>query len=391
MSDIFKSQRRRITSVVFITLGILLVFASNAKAIEIVISDNGAGSDNEVSVEVTQETTVEQTNEANVENEVDIDSNTGGNETSGNTGDDVVIVTGDVESEVFVENSLNQSSVDAECCLPDLNSEISGNGAYSDNSIELEVNQETNITIDQKADVSNEIDGNANTGENTANLNSGDVTIKTGDIKVSGGIVSGLINSANVSGSSGGGSVNVNISGNGEGSNNKISASFNDPTDIQLNHTANIRNSVYWDLNTGGNSANGNLGDVQILTGNILFDFFVKNGPVNFGGVDWQCCDGVNPQDPGDGVPGPADGDNGDPSSTPPGVGGNSGDDSGGGDGGDSGGNSAGDGPQVLGLSDTSSKAAKALIFWVGMAMMIFGFKTISSEVKISAAKKITK
>lgn len=391
MRKLFYSKKRSITSTVIIIFGILLVFTSNARAIEVVISDNGTGSDNEIGVEVLQETIVEQTNEANIENVVDSDANTGENETSGNTGDDVSIKTGDVESEVVVENSINQSSVETDCCISDLDADISGNGVHSDNSVDLVVNQETNITIDQKAAVLNQIEGSANTGENTANFNSGDVTIRTGDIKVSGGILNGPINGASVRGGSGVTNLAASIAGNGVGSNNNITSSMNSVSDIALNFNASLDNDVKWNLNTGGNSAIGNLGDVNIATGDIFFDFFIKNGPVNFGFVDWGCCDDADTTDGPDGTdPDPGD-DNGDPPSNPPGAGGNSDDGGGDGDGENAGGDSAGSGPQVLGLSDTSSKAAKALIFWVGIAMMIFGLKTVSSEAGLSTSKKSSK
>ncbi len=366
-------------SFVLFVLSLILAFAPTVRAVELVISENGSGSESEISTQVETTTEVAQSNEAEVSNNVATDANTGGNEASNNTGGDVAIETGDVNQEVLVETSVNSSEVEVGCCPADTNAEISANGNDSQNTIDLTQTDETNIIVNQEAKVVNQVVGSANTGENSANENNGNVSIQTGDISVSGGIENGPINVADVSATSGGGDVEAGITGNGAGSNNSISASLSNQTNVILNFQANIGNDVGWDLNTGRNSANSNNGDVSIITGDIFFDFFIKNGPINIGGVDINCCFVFDPGDDGNGED-PGDGDNGEDPGDGGDRGGNGGGDGGGGDGGGGNGGVGGVGPQVIGLSDTTSKAARTLIFWCGLAMIVYGLKLIGQE-----------
>jgi len=343
-----------------------------AFAEEIIVSGNGEGSSNEVTVQNNTTTTVTQSNNADVTNNVDTSATTGNNTASDNTGGDVAIVTGDVSQDVTIENSLNSSSVEIECCPTETNIEISGNGSDSENSVSLENQSQTEVSISQNASVTNNIFGSANTGDNKANDNTGgSVLIDTGNIKVLGAIKNGPINVYSVTGGTGtGGNLDVSIASNGEGSINLVSLLLGGLSALKLNNNAVIYNEVYWDLNTGGNEANGNTGgDVTIRTGDILFDFGIENGPINVGGVDWGCC---RPHDGGDGGPPPPGGDgDGDGDGDGGGGGGGSTSSSGGG---------AGGVAQIIGLSDTSSEAAQTLIFWAGLAMMALGINFAGKE-----------
>lgn len=359
--------------------------APTARALELVITDNGSGSANEVNTQVEQQTSVEQTNEANVSNEANLDSNTGGNEASSNTGGDVSIDTGDVSQNVEVETAVNSSQVDAGCCPGETEVKISGNGADSTNTVNLGSTNTTNITTNQSANVRNNLQGSANTGENTANNNTGgNFSIDTGDIKVAGGLTNGPINVSSINASSGTGGVSVDVSGNGAGSTNSVNANFDNQTNASTNFFANLLNFVNWDLNTGRNSANGNTGgNVSITTGDILFDFFIKNGPINSGIIDIDCC----PFDPGEppgngGPPGeeqPPEGEE-PPDEDVPG-------DEDGGDDGEDGGQplseagppSGGGGGEVLGLGDTGG-LSNPLIFWAGLALLLLGTRTAASS-----------
>ena len=306
------TKKRKLLSFISVVLGLMLTVTPSARAVELVISENGAGSESEVQISQETQTNVTQTNEANIANDVNVSANTGENEASGNTGGNVAVSTGDVNENLVVENSVNSSVVETDCCPQDIKATISGNGVDSENEIRLENENETAITVNQIAYITNNIQGNANTGENTANDNTGgSVAIDTGNIYVSGGIQNGPINSTSVKGGSGGAGVSAKISGNGAGSTNSIFANFENDADIFLNFNSDIDNFVNWDLNTGRNEASGNSGNVSILTGDIFFDFLIKNGPINVGGVDWGCCDVFDPGEPGDGGPPPGDGDGG--------------------------------------------------------------------------------
>lgn len=360
-------------------LGLSLILAPNVHALEIVVSENGSGSTSEATVETTQETQVTQTNEAEVENTVQADSNTGGNEASGNTGGSTTIETGDTKTNIDVENSVNSSSVTAEqCCVDEVTAKISGNGSDSENEIDLKQESNVEVNVNQSANIQNNIQGTVNTGNNKANDNTGgSVSIKTGDIKVNGAIVNGPVNTASVSVSSGfGGSVSAVVSGNGSGSKNEINAYFDNPIDVYIDNVVSFKNWVDFDLNTGGNEANGNTGgDVSITTGDIDFDFLIKN-MANIGGVDIDCCpfepEEEKPEEPGDGEEKPKDGEKGDDGN------------------GDGNGDGEGQitpeaaatvgGPGIIGLSDTSSPQAQSLFFMLGLFMIALGVKYIGES-----------
>ena len=149
---------------------------------------------------------------------------------------------------------------------------------------------------------------------------------------------------------------------------------FEDVGDAPFN-VVRILNECYNDY------SNGNLGDVSIITGDILLNILIENLGINSGTVDWGCCDIFDPGDPGGGgLPDPGD----------PGGGGLPDP----GDPGDADGISSGSingngtllsdavstGPAIIGLSDTSSIAAQSLIFWAGVMMMLFGIRIIAKE-----------
>lgn len=341
-----------------------LPFLRFAVAEELVISENGSGSDSEIVVQTTSNTTVEQSNSADVNNEVDLESNTGENQANENTGQ-VTIETGEVAQELQIENKLNYSVVEIPCCPNEFDATITSNGSDSTNQVNVSSNNETTVSVNQYADVQNNVSGIANTGENTANQNGGSVDITTGDIYVLAKIKTGPVNVEKITGGNGGGSVSISVDGNGADSENLVTVLLNDLARINVNNNANIENNIDWDLNTGRNEANGNLGDVSIRTGNILFDLFVENGPINVGGIDWGCCEPKDDHEDPDEPDVPGDGGNG----------GNGG----GGNGGGGGGVSISDilgvsaGPAVLGLSATNGLFDNPLTFWFGLMLLVTG------------------
>jgi hypothetical protein len=364
----FKGLKKSALPLLTIALVLLFQIGSVVTAVadEIVISGNGEGSSNEVSVQNNSTTTVTQTNSADVTNNVDTSATTGNNTASDNTGGGTSIVTGDATQDLSIQNSLNSSSVEIECCPTGTTIEISGNGSDSENSVSLENGSQTNVSINQYASVTNNVSGTANTGDNKANDNTGgSVLIDTGNIKVLGGIKNGPINFYSIMGGSGtGGNLDVTINSNGSGSTNLVSLLLGDLTNLWLYNNALIHNEVYWDLNTGGNEANGNTGgDVTIRTGDILFDFMIENGPINVGGVDWGCCE---PPDDGDGGPTP----------TPPPPGGDPHDPGPGSSGpGSSGPGSSG---VILALAETSGDGFPMVL--LGLAMIAAGASLVKKQ-----------
>jgi hypothetical protein len=71
------------------------------------VSGNGAFSDNTVSIRQNNRTDINQHNSARIDNLLDIRSNTGGNRANFNTGGDVFIRTGDVNTSVRISDNAN--------------------------------------------------------------------------------------------------------------------------------------------------------------------------------------------------------------------------------------------------------------------------------------------
>lgn len=325
---------------------ISLVFAE-----EIVISGNGNGSINEAIIEISNNQNITQINSIDVVNNITTSAITGGNNVSDSIGGDVLITTGDVITNITVENEVNNSIVENNCCDPNNSSVlITGNGSNSENSVAIVAGNNNSITTSQTVKVENKVNGMANTGNNIANNNtSGNITLDTGDVKVR-GTINNIANTYFVKSAVGSGGYLATISENGTDSKNNIDANLGGSNNINVNNNYISYNFVDWDLNTGGNEASGNTGGfVSIRTGNIFFDFLISN-TANIGGVDVECCGIDDPDDPDDpdDLDDPSDPD--DPYNPP--VGGGNGSTSG-----SVGGSStAVNGPQILGLSATSSK-----------------------------------
>ena len=356
-----------------------LVFAPSVLALELNISGNGDGSESSASTVIETTTTVIQENNLNIDNNLSTDANTGGNSVSGNTNSDINIETGDITQSVTVENNGNFSSVDIPCCQESSEIEVVNNGSDSINSINLTQSNSTNVIVSQNVNISNTINGYANTGDNSSNNNTqGSVLISSGNIKVSGGIMNGPLNLSSITAGTGGFGILASINQNGANSDSKIYADFNNETNIfQLFH-ADIGNFVNWRLNTGGNEASENTGsDIDIKTGGIEFDFFIRN-LLNIGKVDLGCCV-FDPGDPAieeepaeeDVEQDEEDEEDGD----------NDNDD----DGGDgeilpSAAATEAGGPGIAGLSDTSSGQAQTIIFFAGLLLITLGIRFLGQH-----------
>lgn len=259
------------------------------------ISGNGAGSYNYADVEQKSQTNVTQNNTANVTNNVNADADTGHNDANYNTGGDVYVETGDAHVTTDISNALNSNSAEVECCAGgDTDVNISGNGAYSDNVVDLLQRSRTNVDQNNRADVDNDVDADADTGKNDANLNTGgDVIIHTGKATTSTSVSTlANVNTARVGsdyGSDHNPSAAFVISGNGAGSENFITAALKKRTDLDQDNRADIDNDVDADADTGKNDANYNTGgDVVIATGKADVWAEVDNA-VNFNHADVDC------------------------------------------------------------------------------------------------------
>ena len=279
----------------FLVLPVVPTFAE----IQVEVSGNGNTSQNTVTVSSDQNTNVSQTNEADVNNSVASGANTGENNAANNSGATIELSTGDISSQTNVTNNLNASSVATPCCGSTLDVTIDGNGSDSVNTIHTEVTSTTTINVAQIANITNNINVLANTGNNQANDNAGAVEINTGDITTK-GYLTNAVNLAHVTVAPGEWDIHIINRDNGVASTNVVVVNFVNDLFLWRNEIADINNHIYADLTTGRNSANGNLNDVLIDTGDIDFSFDVVNGPINVGGTEVLCCEDGTPVDPGD-------------------------------------------------------------------------------------------
>lgn len=75
------------------------------------ISDNGAGSVNKITIKSSCSTSVKQKNTANIENNVEVVSSTGGNTANKNTGGNVDVTSGSSNVTVNINNTANSNSL----------------------------------------------------------------------------------------------------------------------------------------------------------------------------------------------------------------------------------------------------------------------------------------
>jgi hypothetical protein len=156
------------------------------------ISDNGSDTDNEMKLELEDETELLQTNAAEILNDVEVKSDTGDNEAEDNTGGKTEIETGDAMADVSVDNMANFNSADIDgCgCLEDVLAKIHGNGTDSDNEIKAELESEKEVEqyndLDCKGEIKDacaEVEVKLDTGDNEAEdntLGGDDPAIETG-------------------------------------------------------------------------------------------------------------------------------------------------------------------------------------------------------------------
>ncbi|MCL4418609.1 hypothetical protein M1146_00740 [Patescibacteria group bacterium] len=351
----------------FFTLTILFLalapFAAVARAQETVISitGNGASSQNTVEVHTVSSTTVQQSNDAQVTNNVNNNSNTGNNQTNSNSGASD-IQTGSISSTANVNNQNINSNVSENkgCgCVGNTTTQITGNGTNSVNNINLDSSQTTNINQVNNAIIVNTAEIHANTGENSASLNSGDVQIKTGNISDTVTIKNKNINQ-NIDPQDGqSGLFMVKIKDNGDGSENNVRIALSNIFDYQSKNLAILINTDIEDPNTGGNTADSNIGGVLITTGDIVKITTIGNENIN-GSFFNPPPSQIIPPPGGGGNPPPIGGE------TPPAGGGQPSSSS----------NSSGGGSSVGGVGQVLGAAAGAVLpatgsFWMLLMMLL--------------------
>lgn len=371
-------MKRRIIVLLTILLPTLSLYprVSYAEEINLSVTGNGEGSQNEVQVQTQNETTVTQNNNSQVTNDITSNTDTGNNTASSNTGEEVTINTGSINTETIIDNTnINSNAASNQsCCQQTTNITISGNGSDSTNTVNISNVTTSNVFQTNNATLINKDTINANTGHNTASNNNGNVSIITGNITASSVIINANINNSFYKGANVLENLTAKISGNGEGSNNSINASIINDFSVILNNYFYLENISTQNLNTGYNIADGNVGDVTIKTGDIDSSVIIENVDINsnFTEID---CDGCHeeppvcdPCDPCNSGTKPKECDNGNNPSTPPSGGGNTGGTSGGNN------NSGSSSPIGAILGQMLPATGANLTIWMTLAALIMFF-----------------
>ncbi len=295
----------------FVAAAALLVNTSGAVLAQSVVLEisgaNGAGSDNDITVNMEQTTGVEQNNNAVVVNNIVASSKTGGNNTDRNTGGDTGISTGNATSEVSVQNTLNSNEVDVSgcgTCGEAVEAKITDNGANTNNDIVLNLGtkerKETDTYVNQNnfGKVVNNVVSNAGTGSNRADRNTGgSVYVSTGNAASTAGVVNTLnANSAYLGGSGPSTGLSALIAGNGAESDNDIVLNVDRGVLVDQDNIASVWNNIGASAFTGGNSVDRNTsGMVSIETGNATTTVGVDTmANFNYANIDCGCLMGVS-------------------------------------------------------------------------------------------------
>lgn len=274
----------------------------------VLISGNGSNSDNNVDLTQSSSNSIFQNNNANVDNKVKVSGDTGDNRASDNTGGDVSVTTGNVDTSVSLSTSGNVNSArigNGDNGGGSLSARIIGNGTHSDNNITLDWGNDTTIVQSNNADVDNDVKVDADTGGNRAKDNTGgDVVIDTGDVTTD-VTVDNMVNFNFADANCGCllDDVLAKIAGNGSDSDSTIDATLDSSQQVFQdncgeNHQVwelggprhedcGIDNNVRVNADTGDNKGEDNTGSVDnadpdLTTGNVDTTVDLQNsGNVN--------------------------------------------------------------------------------------------------------------
>ena len=185
-------------------------------------------------------------------------------------GQETVIATGDAQSDVTVENTVNTS----ETSVGNLEAEPPSGGSASSEEA-APTSERVGVENNNTAEIATEATSTAATGENSADNNSGSAVIATGDANASANIIN-IVNSTFTG--SDGFIAFLNIFSSLFGDLDFRNSLFLNSTcpdcdifsgDLSVNNqnTASIHNDAVVRAQTGGNSASGNAGAGVIATG----------------------------------------------------------------------------------------------------------------------------
>ncbi len=240
---------------------------------------NGDSSSNDSLLNSSNSTALGQVNNAEIFNSVLVNSNTGGNDASRNTGggnSNVDVVSGNSKALVGISNAANEnvahvgSSTGANG-LGGSNILLgnAGNGVDTSNDATANLNNSVAAYQVNDASVLNWVGVSSDTGNNSANKNTGgSVSIDSSDSLVGVGLET-MVNSnfaalANNCGCIGLGDTVVKNLGNGDSADSSSTLNNNNATAAYQTNASEVANTGYFDSSTGYNDASSNTGSVYV-------------------------------------------------------------------------------------------------------------------------------
>ncbi len=320
--NVFENYSGDVTFTQGVSSELSQVFASASN------ENTGVGSENNASVEVDESIEIYNKNIALLENEVELNVVSGDNEANGNTGHGTV-VSNDVNVAFNMVNFLNTNITssnwwfsslnvfgdwDGDVVLPQMiaqgnnlavsaNSENEETGANSENNSSAETTNSFDVDNKNEAEITNNIELNAQTGDNKTSFNTGTGsgefgetdaetnTINLANINVTGDswwlvivntfgswegttigspsnmVVKASKNTTILSPANSG--IDARNSSTGPDSDNNASVEINHSTNIENDNEATINNAIVINATTGENETKHNTGHGYVDTGDV--------------------------------------------------------------------------------------------------------------------------
>jgi hypothetical protein len=147
--------------------------------------NTGANSTNNAKVDISNNSRIDIRNDADIYNDVNIQAMTGGNSASGNTGNGSV-VSGSIAGHIAISNNVNSVVISGSSGNAGISNSYTvknqNTGAGSINDPTVKIDNDNTVKVDNDANIDNQVAANLSTGNNSANKNTGNGSVKSGDI-----------------------------------------------------------------------------------------------------------------------------------------------------------------------------------------------------------------
>lgn len=308
MIKYMKTQKNTLVRYAVTGIGTFAVFVGSVSpsalaSLTVNINGNGATSENNTSIEISQQTAVVQQNGAQIKNDINSEANTGKNTVAENVGD-AHIKTGDITNNVNVQNTAGSNIATGTFCAGCPNGElaigIEGNGASSTSSVAVASKTNNAAYQTNNGSIINDVQTKLNTGYNTSKKNVGNSYIHTGGIVANVDLNNVYGTNAYVGNKGGTGfDGTITVKGNGAYANVDISVALEHLNEYLQSNEFWIFNKIDEKHNTGNNDCIKNVGDCHITTGGITSGVNVDNqgGENVIGGPKLPDLDDEDPDD----------------------------------------------------------------------------------------------